>query len=198
MSQPQLVLGAMNPTIGRVHFFFRTLLQSLRSRFRSPLGMWAVASTPFRVLPTDLDVLRHMNNGVYLSMLDLGRLDLMVRSGMWRRLQQRGWYPVVVSETISFRRSLELWQRFDIETRVLGFDAKAIYVEQRFVVRGEVFAKAYVRARFLKRSGGTVTVDELIEVAGEPPATGLPEWVRQWGADAQLPPSKAGAPSEWE
>jgi acyl-CoA thioesterase FadM len=187
-----------NSTIGRVHFFFRTLLQSIRGRFRSPLGMWEVASTPFRVLPTDLDVLRHMNNGVYLSVLDLGRLDLMQRSGMWRRLQERGWYPVVVAETISFRRSLELWQRFEVETRVLGFDAKAIFVEQRFVVRGEIYARAYIRARFLKRSGGVVGVDELVELAGPAPDDGrMPEWLHGWGVDAQLPPSKAPAPSVW-
>ncbi len=187
-----------NPTIGLVHFFFRTLFQSWRSRFRSRLGMWDVASTPFRVLPTDLDVLRRMNNGVYLSILDIARLDLMVRSGMWKRLQVAGWYPVVVSETISFRRSLELWQRFDVQTRVLGFDAKAIYVEQRFVVEGEIFAQAYIRARFLKRSGGTVTVDELVELAGtSPDSAALPDWIRQWGADAQLPPSRAAAPSVW-
>ena len=181
-----------------VHFFFRTLLQSIRSRFRAPVSAWDVASTPFRVLPTDLDVLRHMNNGVYLSILDLGRLDLMMRSGLWTSLQARGWYPVVVSETISFRRSLELWQRFEVQTRVLGFDAKALYVEQRFVVGGEIYSQAFIRARFLKRSGGTVTTGELIELAGEAPDDGrLPVWLLQWGADAQLPPSRAAAPNVW-
>ncbi len=186
-------------TIGPVHFFFRTLFHRIRSTFRSRLGMWEVASTPFRVLPTDLDVLRHMNNGVYLSLLDIGRLDLMLRSGMWALLSRRGWYPVVVSETISFRRSLELWQRFDIETRVLGFDEKAIYVEQRFVVGGEIYARAYIRARFLKKTGGTVTVAELTDLAGTAPdGAALPEWVSEWGVSAQLPPSKASAPSVWE
>ncbi len=181
-----------------MHFFFRTLLKSLRARFRSPLGVWDVGSTPFRVLPTDLDVLRHMNNGVYLSILDIARIDLMQRSGMWSVLRQRGWYPVVVSETISFRRSLELWQRFDVQTRVLGYDAKAMYVEQRFVVGGEIFARAYIRARFLKRSGGIVTVDELLEIAGPAPDDGrMPPWLPAWGVDAQLPPSKAPAPSVW-
>ncbi|MDO9396173.1 MAG: acyl-CoA thioesterase [Herbiconiux sp.] len=183
-----------------MHFFLRTLLQSFRSRFRSPLGVWDVAATPFRVLPTDLDVLRHMNNGVYLSILDLGRLDLMVRCGLWRVLQQRGWYPVVVSETISFRRSLELGQRFQVQTRVLGFDDKALFVEQRFVVGGEIYARAYIRARFVKRSGGTVTVSELQELpgVGAPPEDGrLPEWLVQWGRDAQLPPSRAAAPNVW-
>ncbi|MGA1836646.1 acyl-CoA thioesterase [Herbiconiux sp. 11R-BC] len=187
-----------NSTIGLVHFFFRTLLQAIRGRFRSPLGVWDVSSTPFRVLPTDLDVLRHMNNGVYLSVLDIARLDLMQRSGMWPKLQERGWYPVVVAESISFRRSLELWQRFTVETRVLGFDEKAIYVEQRFVRGGEVCARAYIRARFLKRGGGVVTVDELRAIVGPVPDDGrMPAWLLTWGADSQLPPNKAPMPSDW-
>jgi acyl-CoA thioesterase FadM len=184
----------------RVHFFFRTLIYSVRSRWRSRLGAWDVASTPFRVLPTDLDLLRHMNNGVYLSLLDIARLDLMVRSGLWPRLRERGWYPVVVSETISFRRSLELWQRFDVQTRVLGVDDRAIYVEQRFVVAGEIVAQAYIRARFLKRSGGTVPIDEVVALAGPTPGDAesrMPGWLRQWGRDAQLPPSRGTAPNVW-
>lgn len=169
----------------------------MRSRLRSRLDLWDVAITPFRVLPTDLDVLRHMNNGVYLSLLDIARLDLMMRSGMWDRLKSRGWYPVVVSETISFRRSLELWQRFEVETRMLGFDERALYLEQRFVVSGEVYARAYIKARILKR-GGIVPMDELKSVAGEgPEVSRIPEWVLQWGRDAQLPSTKAAAPSEW-
>ena len=37
----------------------------------------------FRVWFHDLDPFRHMNNGRYLTIMDLGRTDLMLRSG-WR------------------------------------------------------------------------------------------------------------------
>lgn len=184
-----------------MHFFFRTVVGTLLARFRRPLGMWDVGTRTFRVLPTDLDVLRHMNNGVYLSILDIARLDLMVRSGVWKELSARGWYPVVVSETISFRRSLQLWQKFDVETRVLGVDAKAVFVEQRFVVGGEIVARAYVRARFLSRSGGTVSIEDLLAVpgVGAVPSDGrMPAWLAGWGDEVALPPSRAVAPSDWE
>src|SRR6266567_8900242 len=92
------------------------LMVSIRWRpVAPPLGP---VRTPFRVWPTDLDVFRHMNNGIYLTIMDLARLDLMLRSGFWRRIKAQGWYPVVVAETIQFRRSLNLFQRFEIETRV--------------------------------------------------------------------------------
>src|SRR4051794_6150377 len=117
---------------------FRTLLHMLRSRRRPPVQVHDVGTVTFRVLPTDLDVLGHMNNGVYFSIMDLGRMDLLIRSGAWKKMRDRGFYPVMANETITFRKSLQPWQRFDVESRIVGYDAKAVYVEQRFVVNGEI------------------------------------------------------------
>src|SRR5690554_311774 len=140
-----------------MHMIFRTLLLFLRAPRagkRGPqIGHYDVGRLPMRVLPTDLDLNRHMNNGVYLSVLDLGRFDLLIRNGIWDILNGRGWYPVVVAETITFRKSLKLWQKFVIETRVSGYDDKAVFVDQRIVVNGEIFAQATIRARFLKKRG---------------------------------------------
>ncbi|WP_338069498.1 thioesterase family protein [Specibacter cremeus] len=80
-----------------------------------------------RVWPTDADVNLHINNGVYFSLMDLGRFDLTVRSGIWRVLRERRRNPVAGAETISFRRSLRLWQRFSIESRIIGVAEKAVF-----------------------------------------------------------------------
>ncbi len=177
---------------------FRTLLLIRAARRRSALGIHDVASTPFRVLPTDIDFLRHMNNGVYLSIMDLGRIDLLVRAGAWAQFERLGYYPVVASETITFRRSLELWQRFTVETRVAGYDEKAVYIEQRFVVDGEIYAQAFVRGRFLKRGGGTVSLPELATALDvDISELTLPAWIGRWADDVALPPSRAAAPSTW-
>lgn len=177
---------------------FRTFLVWLR-RGRGPkLGIHDVGRLDLRVMPTDLDVLGHMNNGVYLSIMDLGRMDAMQRSGAWGAIANAGFYPVAASETISFRKSLQPWQRFTLETRIVGYDAKAVFVEQRFVVGGEIYAQGFVRARFLKRSGGTVSLDELAAVTGaDITEVSLPEWLGRWADDVALPASRAAAPSDW-
>jgi len=158
------------------------LMLVIRRRSRvSPLGP---CRTPFRVWFTDLDVFRHMNNGMYLTIMDLARLDLMLRSGFWPKIKAAGWYPVVVAETVQFRRSLNLFERFEIETRVLGWDDKAVVLEQQFWRRGEVVAHALVRARFLRLAGGTVAPAELAPVVGfdpeSPPLTG---YAALWNAE---------------
>jgi YbgC/YbaW family acyl-CoA thioester hydrolase len=167
-----------------VNLWFRLLWLLLASPRRPPVPPFGPCRTPFRVLPTDLDVLRHVNNGVYLSMMDLARVDLMTRAGLAKKLRQRGWYPVVVAQTIRFRRSLTLLQAFTIETRVLGWDEKAFVLEQRFERGSELVANALVRARFLSSAGDKIMPRDVLALAGESgPAPALPNAVARWNAD---------------
>ena len=74
-----------------MHMFLRTLLLWLRRRAGPSVDMHDVGRIRLRALPSDLDVLGHVNNGVYFSLMDLGRQDLMQRSGAWAKLQRARW-----------------------------------------------------------------------------------------------------------
>jgi len=154
---------------------------------------------PFRIWPTDLDIFRHMNNGVYLTLMDLGRFDMLKRTGAWALCQKANIYPIVVGETISFRKSLTLGQKFTIETGVIGWDDVAFFIQQRFVVNGEIYADAVVRLRFLKNPKGTPTPAEVLDIIGgwqgEQPK--LPKWVLDWDKSIALPKGRDAAPSTW-
>ena len=182
--------------------WLRTLLTIARAkvllRRRGPLPPRTVGRIRLRTLPTDIDLLRHMNNGRYASLFDLGRFDLLIRTGLWDAMNARDWYAVVASETVTFRKSLQLWQRFDVESRLLGHDDRAVYMEHRAVVGGEIYARAIVRARMLKRSGGLLPHEELFAAVGRP--EGLPDvepWVHDWAAASALPSTRREAPSVW-
>ena len=176
----------------------RTVWAMIRSRRRPKLSILDTAALDLRVRLTDIDILRHMNNGVYLSIADLGRMDLLVRSGVWAIFQDRGWYPVVANATISYRKSLDLGARYQLQTRMVGIDDRAVFMEQRFVVDGEIHARLFLRGRFLKRSGGTVSVEEIAAATGIDPADlPVPAWLDRWTADVALPPTREPAPSDW-
>ncbi len=114
-------------------------------------------------------------------MLDAARLELMLRSGAFPRLKARGLYPVVAAETIRFRRSLQLFDKFEVETRVIGWDEQAFLLAHQFLRRGEVVAEAVIRSRFLKRGGGKATSTEVLESLGASgPSPALPEFVASW------------------
>ena len=180
-----------------MHLLLRTLLLLFRSKRRPPLTVWEASSLPLRVLPTDIDIAMHVNNGMYLSLMDLGRFDLMVRSGIWQRMRRRGWSPVVSAETISFRKSLQLWQHYTIETRIIGLDTKAIFFEQRMVADGEIYARAYIATRLVTKAG-PVSQEDILTEFGTPPADlVLPEWIHGWRASSALPGTRTPAPHLW-
>jgi acyl-CoA thioesterase FadM len=164
-----------------MNLFLRLLLLFLSAPFRPRCELFEPARKRFIVWPPDLDVLFHVNNGVYLSMLDVARVDLMLRSGIAGKLRKSGLYPVVAAETIRFRRSLQLFQVFQVETTIIGWDDKAFIIQHRFLRREEPVAEAVVRARFLRRGGGTVSSREILDLAGRTaPSPALPAWIAAW------------------
>lgn len=125
----------------------------------------------------------HVNNGVYLTLMDLGRTDMMLRAGVVWRIVRQGIYPVVATEAIRFRRSLSLFDRYDLHTEVVWWDDRAVFLRQRFVRRGDIVAEGIVEARFLRRGGGRVDVVELLTMLGEDPAPPpRPDWLDRWHA----------------
>ena len=164
-----------------MNLFLRLLLLFFTAPFGAGCDLFGPTRKRFIVWPPDLDVLFHVNNGVYLSMLDVARVDLLLRSGVARQLRQSGFYPVVAAETIRFRRSLKLFQVFEVETAIIGWDDKAFIIQHRFLRREELVAEAIVRVRILKRSGGTVSSRELLDLVGRAGASpALPTWIEAW------------------
>lgn len=165
------------------------------ARRRGPVAPGEHAVLPLRVLPNDIDFAGHMNNGVYFTKADLGRIDLAIRSGWGRAQVRKRISPVVMQETMTFRTSLQPLQRYELHTALAGWDRISVYYEQRFVVDGQVCAQALVRMRFLQRGKGLDT-DRLWQLLGiDPPPSTVPEWAKGWGDGARLPSPRADAPA---
>jgi acyl-CoA thioesterase FadM len=194
------VVGAQRTCGHLVKLWLRMLFVKLTWRRRSKLRIDEVSRLNLRVWPTDLDVYNHMNNGIFLTIMDLGRFDQGLRTGIWKIWNQKGWYPIVVNSTISYRKSLEPWQKFTLETKVIGWDDIAYYIEQRFVRDGEIYARAIMRGRFLKRSWGILTPQEVMDGSGGWPGEEpkIPDWIVRWSKDVALPKGKEPAPSTWD
>jgi acyl-CoA thioesterase FadM len=160
--------------------FLRLCLVVLRSLRSRPQGILDPSVVHLRVWPNDLDLNVHMNNGRYLSLMDIGRVDLMVRCGLGRWLR-RGWQPMVAASFCRHFRPLNLLQRFEIRSRVLGWDEKWLYVEHRILRRGTLHALAVVKALVAER-GRLLSSAELLACAAAVPAQSppLPPWVRAW------------------
>lgn len=165
-----------------MNLFFR-LFKTLLLWFLFPRrnGLLDESVVRFRVWPNDLDTNLHMNNGRYMTLMDLGRLDLLLRNGAIRQVMRQKWYPVLAASELRFRRPLNLFQRFEIRTRIVTWDAKWIYLEQRILRNGDLALHAYLKGVFVARGGGSVPITRLLELMGEtkaPPP--MPEAIAAW------------------
>jgi acyl-CoA thioesterase FadM len=122
-----------------------------------------------------------MNNGKYFSIMDLARLDLMIRSGFIRITRKHGWYPVIASEMIRFKQSLLPFRRFEVRTQLIGWSERYFYIKQSFVYEGEIVAIGVVRIRFLSKKGGTVNAHTIAEtIAPGQTSPELPGYLHNW------------------
>lgn len=85
-----------------------------------------------RVLPHDMD-LCHMNNARYLRECDFARLSLYMRNGVFKALRALGGTMVVGATTIRLRQALCVGKAFQLCSRIVTWDEKAFFLEQRFV-----------------------------------------------------------------
>jgi acyl-CoA thioesterase FadM len=153
-----------------VNLIFRFVWILLSSTRRSKIAPLDTSRLTLRVLPNDLDFNLHMNNGRYLTVMDLGRLDLIIRNGLFAAMRAHGWNPVLAAARISYRRSLAPFQRYTLETLVLGWDEHSVYMEQRFLVGGQTYARATIRAVFISASGRVPTQDLAAAIGHDGPS----------------------------
>lgn len=144
-----------------MNLYFRLILVLISGFFsKTRTSIMDVHGLWFTVLPNDLDTNLHMNNGRYLTIMDLGRTDALLRSGLVKKVISEKWMPVIAGVSMIFRRSLAPFERYRLETRLIGWDDKWIYMEQTFVRKnGDVAARGFVKATFLKRGERVQSAD---------------------------------------
>ncbi|XP_034038692.1 protein THEM6 [Thalassophryne amazonica] len=131
-----------------VWYFLRVAHVFLQAWFQPRIcDILAEQSIECKVLPNDLDYMGHMNNSRYLRECDFARFHHYVRSGIFMASHKLGAKMVVGASTIRYRRSLAFREAFEIRTKVLGWDDKAFYLEQRFVSKTDGFVSAIMLCR---------------------------------------------------
>lgn len=121
----------------------------LRARLLQPRvrDLLAEQSYAGRVLPSDLDLLLHMNNARYLREADVARAAHLARCGVLGALRALGARAVLAASCARYRRSLRLLEPFEVRTRLLGWDDRAFYLEARFISLRDGFVCALLRSR---------------------------------------------------
>lgn len=156
-----------------MNLWFRLIWYFITTRFRPALTLPDdISRLKFRVWPHDLDTSMHLNNGRYLALMDIGRLDLMVAGGLLRPALRHGWTPIANSIQIRFRRELRVWAAMELQTRIVGWTKDEVIIEQVFVSlgdgrEGQVAARALFSGGLYDRKARSfVEISRLMEEVG--------------------------------
>ena len=151
-----------------MNLFFRMLYVLVLSFFRERLPIDAAEShLRLRTLPNDLDINLHMNNGRYLTICDLNRVDVFIRTGLMKVMLKKKWMPIIADHTMTYKKPLKVLERFQVSLAVTHWDDKFFYMTHTFTAGGRVVAegtsKGVIRAR-----EGVVKPEDVILALGAP------------------------------
>lgn len=153
-----------------------------------------------RVLPSDLDLLLHMNNARYLREADVAYVSHQARCGVLGALPALGASAVLGASCVRYRRSLRLLEPFEVRTRLLGWDDRAFYLEARFISLRDGFVCALLRARHhVLGTSPERVVQHLCKRRVSAPAPGAPPlpWGRPTALGCPCPAAYRSSPLLW-
>lgn len=157
------------------------LINAARRRKRPPThDLFDVVSLEFRVGLLDIDLNLQLSTGKYVKIMDRCRLEHAVVTGLLHRTVTARASTVVANTEIAYIRELRPYQRFAVHTRLLGWDDKYSYYDQRFESQRKLHTHALHRLAHLY-GGKPISPPAFQEMTGlnraSPP---LPEYVEDW------------------
>jgi acyl-CoA thioesterase FadM len=158
----------------------RFVLVILRSFTRSRIGPLEESVVRFTVLPHDCDLNFHLNAGRFVSFMDVARIELIGRMRLLVKLLRRGWRPIMGGCVVRYRRSILPFERFDIRSRVVGWDEKWIYVEHIVEKDGTFCALGHMRTVIRSKDGTIPPKDVLTAFGVKAESPELPAAVAEW------------------
>ncbi len=163
-----------------MNLYLRLFWAILRSMRLPRLQLGDSLERTLRVLPNDIDINGHMNNGRYLTLIDLMLVEYFVRTGFAGLMLKNGWRPMSGGSFITYRRGLRPMQTYTLRFRLDACDAQWNFMRFEFVDGDRVCAAGYMKGAAVGRTG-------FIDNATSYAALGLPLFsaelpapVRQW------------------
>jgi acyl-CoA thioesterase FadM len=149
------------------------------------IGVLDTTCIRMHVWPNDLDLNLHVNNGRYLALADIARMHWFACSGAFRVARRERALPIVGDAIAKFRRDLKVFQKFEIHSRILGWDNRWGFIEHRFVREGRVLGVVAVRGLFKGPKGPIEPHYLLTAVGADKTSPPLPQWILEWNTGCE-------------
>lgn len=115
------------------------------------------------VLPNDLDINLHMNNGRYLTICDLTRVDMFIRTGLAKTMLKQKWMPIITEHTMTYKKALKPFQRYKVKMEVTGWDNRNFNMLHTFLVGDRVIAEGTSKGVIYSKQQGVIPPQRVME-----------------------------------
>lgn len=106
----------------------------------------------------------HMTNSRYLSIGDLGRLNLLVRTGLRRTLHQQNWTLEICGQTRTITRMLKAPQAFNMTCQIAGWTDDYLAFHHTFERRDKIHAEISMLMRIVDSDNLAIPPQDLIDL----------------------------------
>ncbi len=168
--------------------YLRMIKLFVTNKARNKLAIGDESVLPMRVCISDIDPFMELNNGRHLTMMDFGRFDLALRSGLISVVKQKGWSFAVAGASVRYRHRLKLMQKYNLHSQVVGYDEKWFYFHQKTIREGKIHSSALIRAAVTSGNGVVKTEEVLGAMGYEKFSHFVPDWVAAWASADELRP----------
>ncbi len=141
-----------------------------------------------RVWPNDIDINGHMNNGRYLTIVDLMLTETFVRSGFLQAMIKAGWRPMSGGSFMTYRKGLQPFERYQLSFRLTAADEHWNYMRMEFRrMDGTLCAAGYMKGAAVGKNGLVPNAQSYARAKMAWVERPLPEEVATWvKAEQQL------------
>ena len=137
-----------------MNLYFRLIWIVVSSFFKPRVDFSDEIVLSLRILPNDLDINRHLNNGRYLTILDFGSIELFLRSGILFRAIRNGFRPMIGGLIVTYRKGLSLFERYTLTMQLSAWDDRWNYFQFEFKkLNGELSAAGYFKGALVSKNG---------------------------------------------
>jgi acyl-CoA thioesterase FadM len=163
-----------------MNLYFRLIFTLLRAWRLPKFAVGQTLERNFRVLPNDIDINGHMNNGRYMTIVDLMLMEYFVRIGFASVLIKNGWRPMSGGSFITYRRGLKPFQTYRLRYRIDACDTHWNFMRFEFLAGDKVCATGYMKGAAVSKAGLVKNADAYAQLGQLVLVQPIPIAVEHW------------------
>ena len=162
-----------------MNIWLRIIITFVKSFFRPRIAPTDVLQTRMMVGPTEAD-LKYVSNARYLLFMEIGRLEMMLRTGIYSSARKKHWLPLVASQMVRYEKPLRRFDRFILKSRLAAWDDRWFFIEHKIERDGKLMVFALAKVCFRGPEGVVSPIRAFAELGATTTPTALPAYASRW------------------